>query len=425
VSVKTLFVFALAVLLLGTTEDVSIPSGGIRLAATYTAPATPGRHPAVVLLAGSGKETRDNVPFQTLERYFSGLGIGVLAYDKRGVGQSGGAWNENEPLDTYAADGLAAVDYLASRTDVDPKRIGVWGISQGGWVGPLIASKSPKVAFVISVSGPGVSNAEQAIFYREAGMRTQGFSDADIAEARNYRRIVWAYYGTGLGREAALSALEIARNRQWFSKLGLSPALPTPAELDPGLRAFMQQAAESDPVGIAQRVNVPVLAIFGAKDSTQPVSLGIENLIQAYARAGNRNATFVLLPDGGHGMELVTGGVECHECAEKEMEATRRWNTAPGFFEAMTSWLRKYVLGGRDEVELQRLDPLGVLLRKELPAIARGASAGDVDFVMFAAVADKHRHAVIVQGHVSGDYGVFHIGVPYRRAILGIEIEHA
>src|SRR5262249_34867319 len=159
-----------------------------------------------------------------------------------------------------------------------------------------------------------------------------------------FRRILWAYYGTGLGREAAQTALDAARTRPWFAKLGLPSTLPAPAELDPGLRAFMQQAAAFDPLAVAQSVRVPVLTIFGAKDATAPVALGLENLIQAYARGGNQNVTFVLLPNAGHGMELVEGPVECHECAEREMAATHRWNTAPGFFEAMTSWLQKYVL---------------------------------------------------------------------------------
>lgn len=331
-------VFALLV------QDVSIASGDVRLAGTYFAPDAAGRHPAIVLLAGSGKGTRDNVPFQALEKYFTSLGIGVLAYDKRGTGQSGGTWNDNESLQTYAADGLAAVDYLAERPDVDPSRIGVWGISQGGWVGPLMAGTSSKVAFVITVSGPGVSNAEQAIFFRNSAMRAQGFSDAEIAEVDDFRRILWAYYGTGLGRDAAQVALDTARTQPWFSKLGLPPALPSPAELDPVLRTFMQQAAAFDPLAVAQRVRVPVLAIFGAKDSTAPVALGLENLIQAYARSGNRNVEFVLLPNAGHGMQLVTAEVECHECAEREMATTHRWNTAPGFFEAMTSWLQKYVV---------------------------------------------------------------------------------
>jgi uncharacterized protein len=71
-------------------------------------------------------------------------------------------------------DGLGAIKYLKSRKEIDAKRIGVWGLSQGGWLGPLAASRSADVAFVIAVSGPGVSPGEQMIVYYANELREQG-----------------------------------------------------------------------------------------------------------------------------------------------------------------------------------------------------------------------------------------------------------
>ena len=322
-------------------ERVTLVSNGATLVGTFSAATGAGRHPAVVLLAGSGKATRDSVPFRTLTTFFNSAGVGVLAYDKRGSGESGGVYDDNTPLELLASDGLAAVTYLKSRPDVDARRIGVWGISQGGWVGPLMASMSANVAFVISVSGPGVSIAEQAIYFRRGQMLEQGFSLKDAEEAEAYRRVTWAYFGTGLGRDAAQAALDTYKDRPWFKKLALPPTLSTPDKLDPALRAFMESAAAYDPLAVAQTLKVPVLSIFGAKDSTLPVSSSLQNLIQAYARGGNRRAEFILIPNAGHGMELVTGDVECHDCSEKAMAESGQWNTAPGFFEAMNDWLKR------------------------------------------------------------------------------------
>jgi uncharacterized protein len=321
-------------------ENVTIPSGDITLAASFYPAPGAGKHPVVILLAGSGKAVRDNVPFTTLETVFTAAGISVLAYDKRGSGASGGTYDDNTPLATLAGDGLAAVHYAQSRSDVDAKRVGVWGISQGGWVAPLMATMSPDVAFVIAVSGPGMSIAEQAIYLRGTQMLAQGFSAQDVAEETAYRRVVWAYLGTGLGREAAQAALDAVKTRPWFVKLGLSPTLGTPDSLDPASRQFFRDAATYDPLAVAQAVRVPILSIFGGKDTIAPASLSIQNFMQAYARGGNAKAAFRLFPDAGHGLQVVTTPVECHECSEREMMQTKRWNAAPGFFSTMTDWLR-------------------------------------------------------------------------------------
>jgi pimeloyl-ACP methyl ester carboxylesterase len=171
-------------------------------------------------------------------------------------------------------------------------------------------------------------------------MLAQGFTPQDVAEETAYRRVVWAYLGTGLGREAAETATTIAKDRPWFRKLGLPPVVAKPETLDPALREFMRQAATYDPLAVAQSVKVPVLTIFGAKDAIQPTSLSLENLIQAYARGENPSATFALFANAGHGLQVVDTPTECHECSEREMERTHHWNAAPGFFTTMTDWLR-------------------------------------------------------------------------------------
>ncbi len=87
--------------------------------------------------------------------WFAEHGVAALAYDKRGVNESTRDFRRVAFTD-LAPDGLAAVAVLRARADIDPGRIGVWGLSQGGWLGPLAASQSKDVAFVIAVSGPGV-----------------------------------------------------------------------------------------------------------------------------------------------------------------------------------------------------------------------------------------------------------------------------
>ncbi len=323
---------------------LSFQNDGITLKGTLYRAAGVGRHAAIVLLAGSGRGTRDSLVFQTLESRFLKLGIDVLAYDKRGSGESGGVYDDDTPLQTLAGDALAGVRALQTRDDIDPKRVGLWGISQGGLLGPLAASMSPGVAFVISVSGPGVSIAEQAIYLRANEMLAKGYSQQDAQRMTDFRRVLWAYYGTGLGREAIQAAMNIVKRDRWYREEGLPQTVPDPDSLDPALRSFMRQAATYDPLAVARSVRVPVLIIYGAKDAVVPAEQSLANLLVAYAAGGNKRVSFAFFPDAGHGLERVATERECHECSERTMAQTGVWDATPGFFTTMDAWLRANVL---------------------------------------------------------------------------------
>ena len=87
-------------------------------------------------------------------------GFAVLLPDKRGSGRSEGDWRDTS-FNALAADARAAVDVLKRQPGIDPDRIGLLGISQGGWIGPLAAHGHSDVAFVINVSGAALTPREQ------------------------------------------------------------------------------------------------------------------------------------------------------------------------------------------------------------------------------------------------------------------------
>ena len=149
-----------------TDAEVTIPSAGFSLAGTVTTPPAMGRmkHPAVILIAGSGAVDRDErvagIPiFAQLAGSLAEKGFVVLRYDKRGVGQSGGR-SERVTLQDYADDLVAATRWLAKRHDVDPRKIAVAGHSEGGIVAMLAAPKEKKIASLILMATPGMSGAE-------------------------------------------------------------------------------------------------------------------------------------------------------------------------------------------------------------------------------------------------------------------------
>jgi dipeptidyl aminopeptidase/acylaminoacyl peptidase len=277
-------------------------SGEVRLSGTLVLPGTPGPHAAVVLLHGSGPEARNLF----MARWFAGQGLAALTYDKRGVGESKGNFRDVAFM-KLADDGLAAADFLRARGDIDQHKIGVWGLSQGGWLGPLAASRSPNVAFVISVSGPGVSPGEQMIFYYASELRARGLSESDIRDASALRREVWECMRTGNGFEKARADVYRSRTASWYNEVkqqedDLFGTLQPPASVKKTrTRLWFQEEMGYDPVPTLKKLAVPALFIFGADDTLVPVGQSVD-AISAVASADKKDFTIVVFPRADHAL---------------------------------------------------------------------------------------------------------------------------
>ncbi len=150
--------------------DVHFTCSGAVLAGTLYLPKGPGRHPAVVWVHGSGEAPR--LTYGGLVAAFVNSGVAVLSYDKRGVGASQGVCcpGDESHFNLLAADADGAVNALRSRPDIDPRRIGLVGASQAGWIVPLAAARSRhRVALTALISGPAVTTGEEAVWSRLAG----------------------------------------------------------------------------------------------------------------------------------------------------------------------------------------------------------------------------------------------------------------
>jgi pimeloyl-ACP methyl ester carboxylesterase len=314
-------------------ETVHFASDGITLAGTLVLPEGSQTHPAVVLFHGSGPQTRDLFT----ARWFASEGIAALAYDKRGVGESSGDFRK-VPLMELSDDGLGALKYLKSRKEIDAKRIGVWGLSQGGWLGPLAASRSADVAFVIAVSGPGVSPGEQMIVYYANELRARGVAETDIQEASTLRREIYNYLFDGKGYEQAKADLNEARAKPWYNEVKtqqdhLFEPLQKPSELTqrdhPNIVRFAREM-HYDPVPALQALRVPALFLFGDQDQLIPVEKSVEVIRRVVAENKHRDFTIRVFPNVDHEMRLAAGGA---------MGAID-----PEYLKTMRDWLSTHVL---------------------------------------------------------------------------------
>ena len=314
-------------------EAVRFASGNVNLAGTLVLPEGPGAHPAIVLFHGSGLQTRDLIT----ARWFASQGVAALAYDKRGVGESTGDFRAI-PFMELCDDGLAAIGYLKSRKEIDAQHIGVWGLSQGGWLGPLAASRSADVAFVIAVSGPGVSPGEQMIVYYANELRRRGVPEGDVREASAVRRHIWSYMSSGNGYEKVKAELEQARTKRWFSQAKAQQddsfgTLPKPEDLGkPVGRSLLwfRQEMNYDPVAALRALRVPTLFLFGDRDQLIPVQESVTVLQRVLGEDSHHDFTIREFVNDDHEMRLDVGKTS------GEID--------PDYLGTMQEWLATHVL---------------------------------------------------------------------------------
>jgi uncharacterized protein len=310
-------------------ELVSFQHDTVTLAGTLTTPVTNSSYPAIVLIHGSGDQRRDHAFLQFIADLFVSHGIAVLAYDKRGVGASTGD-SDTAMLEDLAGDALAGVAFLQTRSDIKHHQIGLWGISQGGWIAPLAAAQSQNVAFIILVSGPAVSVAEQDVDRVEYELRAGGFAEDQVQAAVAHEQLFSEVAFSGQGWDRLEASIEHARTTRWASIV----ALPSKEEFEHyGL--LWGQFRAYDPIPHLQQVPCPVLALFGGKDTVVPPEKNAPLLEQALKAGGNRDYTIKVFPDGEHVLLATTSG------ARRDVPLWSEF--VPGYFETMLDWLRSRV----------------------------------------------------------------------------------
>jgi len=270
-------------------------NGDVELSGTLVLPSPSGRHPVAVLTEGSGDWTRDTAWWMDPVNVFLRRGIGIFIYDKRGVGQSAGDWRLSS-YDALSGDLLAAVRALRRHPNVDPARIGARGMSQGGWIASLAASRSRDLAFLISLSASAAGTVEaQDTELLIERMRADGFSEADLQDAR---RLVGLTYLAPHSRAAWVrmqAAAEPLRGRRWFER--------TIAGLPRESWVWEQRRLNAgyDPARAFERVRIPTLIVYGEQDRPGP---SVPRLERALRAAGNRDFTIRILPGANHNLEV-------------------------------------------------------------------------------------------------------------------------
>jgi uncharacterized protein len=307
-------------------EDVRFSSGDVQLTGSLISPTTGGKHPAIVLVHGSGAENREYMlPWS---RFLIRSGMAVLGYDKRGVGGSTGDWN-TASFDDLAGDVVAAFEYLKTRSDIDRTQIGLLGVSQAGWIMPLAAVRSKDIAFLISISGAGVPPAETTIDQARNEMAMTGMPRETVEAIVAVMKLQYEFARTGQGWDGYAAARD-----KLAARLGKPPDT-IPGTPDHPYWEVIRRSYFYDPTPTLRQLQVPTLALWGELDNNILAEKNKSAWEAALKAGGNRDYTLKILPKANHAQWEAKVG------SNAEMKSLQRF--VPAYFATLQDWLAKRI----------------------------------------------------------------------------------
>ncbi|HEX8942628.1 MAG TPA: alpha/beta fold hydrolase, partial [Gemmatimonadaceae bacterium] len=276
-----------------TSSDVRVDNGGVVLSGTVLSPRAPGRHAAVVFLHGSGAEGRWANGLTA--DYLARRGVVALIYDKRGVGASTGDW-KTSTLDDLAADARAVVHLLSARSDVDPRRVGVYGHSQGGFIAPMVAAGNADVRWIIDADGNAGPQYEQDLF-RVGNMLRKQFHGDTLRDALSFYREFVDVARNGLPHDQLDADKAKYRSAAWYDHLGI------PDDQD-WIWRWYRGVGNTDNRSAWAAIDVPVLLLYGERDETVSPTQSIETITRILKANHDPRVTVRILPDADHTLRV-------------------------------------------------------------------------------------------------------------------------
>lgn len=328
------------------TEEIIFTSGDVRLAGTLTLPDSKGRHPAVILISGSGPLNRDEEvfgfrPFRIMADHFAHQGIATLRCDSRGVGGSSGNVSSSTFPD-LEQDVMAGIAYLGNRDEIRPSQIGLCGHSEGGRIAPLCASNSDEVAFIILMSGAGHPGKDIFLAQSELFMKADGTADGTVnAVLRCQERLLSLILEGAMNAtlESVLIEIEGIKSSDQLAPEGDSENTvkkKVAAQLAKLNTPAFKYYLNDDPIPKLEKVRCPTLLLFGGLDLQVSPSLNKDVMEAALRRGGNERCTSRVFPQANHLFQRAkSGSLAEYGSLDRKL--------VPGFLEFMSDWVLRNV----------------------------------------------------------------------------------
>jgi len=291
-------------------EEVSFENkaAGIVLAGTLTMPATGSNFTTVILITGSGAQNRDqeimgHKPFLVIADYLTRHGIAVLRYDDRGTAKSTGNFATSTTAD-FAADAESAIAYLKTRKEINQKKIGLIGHSEGGVIAPMIAARSNDVGFIVLLAGSGLRGDALLLLQQELIYRVSGIPETQIAGILKNNAKVMDKVTSANGMVSLQEIIDFMTTL----RAEFAGVVPGGISVDDYIKQYavgmsspwMQYLLRLDPAPTLEKVKCPVLAINGSKDLQVPPNENLSAISNALKKGGNNRVTTKEYPNLNH-----------------------------------------------------------------------------------------------------------------------------
>ncbi len=317
----------------------------IKLAGTLTLPQQKEKkYPAVLLIAGSGPNDRDETvfghkPFWVLADYLTRHEIAVLRYDKRGIGESEGEYFMATMQD-FADDAEEAINYLKTRKEIDSSKIGLIGHSEGGIIAPMIAAKNGDVSFIVLMAGLGVSGVDLSLAQNQFAFNKTSLSKEEKEHLNEMLKDIYnsvLSWGEYVGTDIERTLLKQKLGELWEN-------LPMEIQRSVLKDAFIEKTSANiatpwfrhflltNPSDYLKNVSIPVLAINGENDTQVEYKTNLGLIENALKKGNNKHYTIKSYPQLNHlFQESTTGEIEEYGKIEQTI--------SPKVMEDVTNWI--------------------------------------------------------------------------------------
>lgn len=322
----------------------------IHYGATLTKPRNLKSFPTVIIISGSGSQDRDGTLFghklyAVLADYLTNQGIGVLRVDDRGMGKSslGGDPNLLTSAD-FSKDVETSFNYLLSRTDLDKKKIGLIGHSEGGIIAPMVAARRKDIAFIILWAGPVEGGLQTNVEQNEHSLLNAGVDSLSAKEFSKLHSSILSHFADT--KKEGLDTMVSLQFASW--KKGLSKetvaALYVKENSVVGREihtlyhslydlAWMRFFITYHPSQDLAKVTCPVLAINGTKDTQVDAKKNLDIIKSVLIRSGNKHFQVTPLASLNHLFQTAKTG----ELAEY---ATMEETISPLALSLIAGWIK-------------------------------------------------------------------------------------
>jgi uncharacterized protein len=334
-------------------EDVEYDSRDkdFRLGATITVPPGNGPFPAALLITGSGPQNRDeeilgHKLFAVIADHLTKNGFVVLRVDDRGVGKSTGSF-ENATSADFADDVQAGIDYLIQRPEVDKKRIGLIGHSEGGMIAPMVATQRNDIDFLVLMAAPGISIPSLMAEQSAAIISSAGISGKAVnSYTQVYQNMIKEILATADTTTVIKKVTEAMQ--QWadtagtetLTELGLDDANnreKTAEMLAKTMSSkWFRYFLAFDPALYLKKLNTKVLAINGSRDIQVIPGSNLAGISQAIKKSKVRVFESKQLEGLNHLFQV------CKKCSIEEYGILEE-TISPLALQTISDWLQKHV----------------------------------------------------------------------------------